>query len=233
MIYFRYRLEAIGMFWRKQRLNYKLDQSFLLNTKLRDMPFTVFDTETTGFAIAADDGLIEIGAVHVEKSEVTNRVFQTFVKPLGEIPEYITRLTSIEQYHVENAPTALEAIESYFQFIEDTKSGGWIGHHVSFDTLVIKKELQRVKYSYEEPTSFDTLDLIDYLNPSWDQLDLKEYAQLFGTPLFERHRALGDALTTAHLFVELLKHLEEKGIITLADLLRLKHSNLRLKTARF
>jgi len=108
---------------------------------------------------------------------------------LGELPEYITRLTSIEQHHVENAPTALEAIENYFQFIEDTKSGGWIGHHVSFDTLVIKKQLQRVKYSYEEPTSFDTIDLIDYLNPSWDQLDLKEYAQLFGLPLFERHRA--------------------------------------------
>src|SRR4051794_30745853 len=104
------------MFWRKQRLNYKLDQSYLLNTKLRDMPFTVFDTETTGFAMAANDGLIEIGAVHVENSEVTDRVFQTFVKPLGEIPEYITKLTSIEQKHVKNAPTALEAIESYFQF---------------------------------------------------------------------------------------------------------------------
>lgn len=221
------------MFWRKQRLNYKLDQSYLLNTKLRDMPFTVFDTETTGFAIAANDGLIEIGAVHVEKSEVTDRVFQTFVKPVGEIPEYITKLTSIEQNHVKNAPTALEAIESYFQFIEETKSGGWIGHHVNFDTLVIKKELQRVKCSYKEPSSFDTMDLINYLNPSWVQLDLKEYAQLFGTQLFERHRALGDALTTAHLFIELLKRLEDKGILTLADLIRLKHSKLLLKTSRF
>ena len=105
--------------------------------------------------------------------EVTDHVFQTFVKPLGEIPEHITKLTSIEQHHVENAPSPLEAIESYFQFIEDTKSGGWIGHHVSFDTLVIKKELQRVKCSYEEPSSFDTIDLIDYLNPSWDQRILK------------------------------------------------------------
>ncbi|MBO0602338.1 3'-5' exonuclease [Sporosarcina sp. E16_3] len=221
------------MFWRKQRLNYKLDQSFLLDTKLRDMPFTVFDTETTGFAIAAYDGLIEIGAVHVDKLEVTDRVFQTFVKPLGEIPEHITKLTSIEQHHVENAPTPLEAIESYFQFIEDTKSGGWIGHHVSFDTLVIKKELQRVKCSYEEPPSFDTIDLINYLNPSWDQRDLAEYARIFGTRTFERHRALGDALTTAHLFIELLKRLEDKGVLTLADLLRLKHGKLLLKNARF
>jgi len=221
------------MFWRKQRLNYKLDQSFLLNTKLRDMPFTVFDTETTGFAIAADDGLIEIGAVHVEKFEVTDRVFQTFVKPLGKIPEHITKLTSIEQHHVENAPTPLEAIEKYFKFTEDTKSGGWIGHHVSFDTLVIKKELRRVNCSYEEPSSFDTIDLINYLNPSWDQRDLEEYARIFGTRTFERHRALGDALTTAHLFIELLKRLEDKGILTLADLIRLKHSKLLLSTARF
>ncbi len=221
------------MFWRKQRLNNKLDQSFLLDTKLRDMPFTVFDTETTGFAIAADDGLIEIGAVLVQKLEVTDHVFQTFVKPSSVIPEHITKLTSIEQHHVENAPSPLEAIESYFQFIEDTKSGGWIGHHVSFDTLVIKKELQRVNCSYEEPSSFDTIDLINYLNPSWDQQDLEEYARIFGTRTFERHRALGDALTTAHLFIELVKLLENKGILTLADLIRLKHSKLLLKTARF
>ncbi len=221
------------MFWRKQRLNYKLDQSFLLDTKLRDMPFTVFDTETTGFSIAADDGLIEIGAVLVQKLEVTDHVFQTFVKPSSAIPEHITKLTSIEQHHVENAPTPLEAIERYFQFTEDTKSGGWIGHHVSFDTLVIKKELRRVNCSYEEPSSFDTIDLINYLNPSWDQQDLEEYARIFGTRTFERHRALGDALTTAHLFIELLKRLENKGILTLADLIRLKHSKLLLKTARF
>lgn len=221
------------MFWRKKRLNYKLNQSLLLDTKLAHMSFTVFDTETTGFAIAADDGLIEIGAVHVENLTVTDRVFQTFVNPSRKIPAPITKLTSIEQHHVDQAPFPLEAIESYFQFIEDNKSGAWIGHHLSFDTMVIKKELQRVKCSYEEPSSFDTIDLIDYLNPSWDQRDLEEYAKLFGTQIFERHRALGDALTTAHLFVELLKRLETKKITTLGDLLRVKHSKISQKVALF
>lgn len=81
------------------------------------------------------------------------------------------------------------------------KSVAWIGHHLNFDTM----------------------DLIDYLNPTWDQHDLENYAKLFGTKTFERHRALDDALTTAHLFVELLRHLESKGVTTLAALLRIKH----------
>ncbi len=221
------------MFWRKKRLHYNLNQSLLLDTKLRDMSFTVFDTETTGFANAADDGLIEIGAVHVNGLEVTDSVFQTFVNPSREIPTAITRLTSIEQHHVEKAPYPLEAIESYFQFNENHKSAAWIGHHLNFDTSVIKKELQRVKHDYDEPPSFDTMDLIDYLNPTWDQHDLENYAKLFGTKIFERHRALGDALTTAHLFVELLRRLESKGVTTLADLLRIKHGKSQQNIAVF
>jgi DNA polymerase III subunit epsilon len=221
------------MFGRKKRLNYKLDKALQLDTKLQDMNFTVFDTETTGFAIGADDGLIEIGAVHIEKLEVTDRTFQTFVNPSREIPDHIRKLTSIEQHHVEKAPSPLEAIESYFQFIVEGESGGWIGHHLGFDTQVIKKELTRAKCTYEEPSSIDTMDLINYLNPAWDQRDLSDYAQLFGTKIFPRHRALGDALTTAHLFVELVKQLEGKNVTTLADLLRIKHCMMHRKAALF
>jgi len=221
------------MFWRRKRLDYELDQSLQLDTELRDMSFTVFDTETTGFAIGADDRLIEIGAVHVERLEVTDRTFQTFVNPSRHIPKHITRLTSIEQHHVDVAPSPLEAIESYFQYIEINKSAGWVGHHVSFDEMVIKKELQRQKRSYGQPSSFDTKDLIDFLNPSWEQRDLEEYANIFGTETFERHRALGDALTTAHVFVEVLKRLESKGITTLSDLIRMKNGRANQNVAQF
>lgn len=221
------------MFWRKKRLNYELDQSLFLNTKIQDMSFTVFDTETTGFAIGADDRLIEIGAVHVEGLEVTDWTFQTFVNPSRQIPEHITKLTSIKQSDVDDAPSPLEAIESYFQFIEETKSSGWIGHHVSFDMMVIKKELDRAKHSYEQPSSFDTKDLLDFLYPLWEQRDLEDYSQLFGTEIFERHRALGDAQTTAHLFVELLKRLDAKGVNTLEDLVRIKNNKAKQSASHF
>ncbi|MEK3935626.1 exonuclease domain-containing protein [Sporosarcina sp. FSL W7-1349] len=221
------------MFWRKKRLPYELQQPFQLDTKLRDLSFTVFDTETTGFSIASRDRLIEIGAVHVEGFYVTDRVFQTFVNPDRDIPEHITKLTSISQRDVEGAPSSLEAIEAYFQFVEANQSGGWVGHHISFDEMVLKNELHREKLTFDPPSSFDTMDLINHLNPTWDQQDLENYATVFGSRTFERHRALGDALTTAHLFVEVLRCLEERGITTLADLLRLRHGKSQQSIALF
>ncbi|MDS9472941.1 PolC-type DNA polymerase III [Sporosarcina pasteurii] len=216
------------MFGRKKRLPYTLSESLQLSTKLTDMSFTVFDTETTGFAIETHDRLIEIGAVHVEQMEVTDKTFQTFANPSREIPAHITTLTSIEQHHVKDAPNSLEAIKNYFQFVEDNNSNCWVGHHLTFDTMVIKKELHRAKHSVELPSTFDTYELIEHIMPKLKALDLEEYAKLFGTKIFERHRALGDALTTAHLFVEIIKRLERKGITTLADLLRIKNKRLIL-----
>lgn len=211
------------MFWKKKKLTYELQQSLQLNTPLHEMNFTVFDTETTGFAIGADDRMIEIGAVQVEGFEVTDHTFQTFVNPLREIPPVIQNLTGINQAQVDSASMPLPAIEEYFAFIEKHKSAGWVGHHVSFDEMVIKKELSRQKCSFQNPTSFDTMHLINYLDPTAEQQDLEDYARLFGTEIFERHRALGDALTTAHVFTVLLKKLDRQGVKTLADLLRIKN----------
>lgn len=211
------------MFWKKKKLTYELQQSLQLDTPLQEMSFTVFDTETTGFAIGADDRLIEIGAVQVEGFEVTDRVFQSFVNPLREIPPTISKLTNIQQAQVNTAPLSLPAIEQYFAFIEENKSAGWVGHHVSFDEMVIKKELGRQKCVFQSPTSFDTMHLIRYLDPASEQQDLEDYAKIFGTEVFTRHRALGDALTTAHVFTALLKKLDRQGIKTLGDLLRIKN----------
>lgn len=214
------------MFWKKNRLPYKLCKSVQLDTKLSDMSFTVFDTETTGFSIESYDRIIEIGAVHIENLVVTDTTFQTFIDPSREIPHHISKLTSIEQHHVDNAPMPLAAIEQYFQFVEATKSNGWVGHHLQFDTRVLQKALHRENHMYDIPSTFDTFELIDYLFPNSEHLDLEAYATKLGTPIFERHRALGDALTTAHLFVEIVKRLEKYGITTLSDLLRIKPKHL-------
>lgn len=214
------------MFGKKKRLNVQLDHAIRLDTRIQDMSFTVIDTETTGFAIGTKDGLIEIGAVQIKELEVTDSTFQTFVNPLRSIPSHITKLTSIEQIHVDYAPSPVEAIEQLFEFMVTCQSVSWIGHHVEFDKLVLKKELARAKYTYKEPISFDTTDLIQYLYPTSDQLDLDDYACFFGTKRFQRHRALGDAMSTAHLFVELVKRLEKRNVTTVSDLLRIKNSNI-------
>lgn len=209
------------MFWKKKKLHYQLVQDQPLNTPIRELSFTVFDTEATGFSVGSHDRLIEIGAVHVENMQVTDQVFQTYVNPHREIPERITQLTGISNADVADAPDSLEAIEQFYQYMERNKSGGWVGHYLAFDVTVLKKELLRHKYTFDEPLYVDTLDLIGYLAPSWDMRDLQHYALNFGTNIFKRHSAMGDALTTAHLFVELLHYVEDRGKYTLGDLIEI------------
>ncbi|BAB07460.1 BH3741 [Halalkalibacterium halodurans C-125] len=207
------------MFWKRKKLPHGLAVDPPLNTPIRQLAFTVFDTETTGFAVGAGDRLIEVAAVHVEGLEVTDFTFQTYVNPERNIPAEIEELTGISEDKVKNAPASLPAIESFFRFVEQSGSAAWVGHYASFDVTVLKKELQRYQFSLNVPLLFDTLDLIGYISPSKDMRDLEVYAKQFGTYIYERHQALGDALTTAHLFCELLRHLEARGKTTLADLI--------------
>jgi DNA polymerase-3 subunit epsilon len=129
------------LFWKKPQLNYQLGQEQPLNTPLRELRFTIFDTETTGFSISSTDRLIDLGAVQVHNLEVQDSVFQTYVNPDRVIPEEIVSLTGITDERVRAAPNSLEAIESFFQYVEAEQSDAWVGHYVSFDRMVIKKEL--------------------------------------------------------------------------------------------
>lgn len=200
-------------------LNY---ENLPLSTPLSELRFVVYDTETTGFQVAKDDRLIEIGAVLVKGFEVMeDKQFQTYVNPNRQISREITELTSISNSMVHDAPTAIEAISSFFEYVEACDCQSFVGHYVEFDMLVLKSELKREKLSYRRYMSIDTLDLIGIVSPSRDMRDLERYAMAFNTRIYPRHSAIGDALTTAYLFVELLLQLNDRGNKTWGDLLRL------------
>ncbi|GIN63022.1 hypothetical protein J27TS8_30150 [Robertmurraya siralis] len=191
-----------------------------LVSPLESLKYIVFDTETTGFLVSSGDRLIEIGAVMIEGFNVReDKVFQTYVNPKRQISREITELTSITDEKVKNAPTALQAIERFFDFVESEETVCLIGHYISFDALVLKTELKREKFNLKHLYTIDTLDLIGFIAPSYDMRDLERYARIFGTRIYERHTALGDALTTAYLFVELLWQFKQRGYDTWGELM--------------
>lgn len=196
-----------------------------LATELEDLRFVVFDTETTGFHVSSIDRLIEIGAVPVKGFQVYDKeYFQTYVNPKRQISREISELTSITDEKVENAPESHEAILQFFDFVESWETVCLVGHYVSFDSLVIKSELKRAKTTVKNIYTIDTLDLIGVISPSYDMRDLERYAKIFGTRIYERHSALGDALTTAYLFVELLWHFKQRGYQTWGELMERSNS---------
>lgn len=199
-----------------------------LSTPLEDLNFIVFDTETTGFQVSASDRIIEIGAVPVKGLQVQEKdLFQTYVNPNRQISREIKELTSITDEQVKDAPYALEAIQSFFEYVESREAVCLVGHYVSFDALAIKSECKREKLVLKNFLTIDTLDLMGYIAPSFDMRDLERYAMAFGTCIYERHRAGGDALMTAYLFVELLFQFQQRGYQTWGELIKATDSQMR------
>ncbi|MDZ5471841.1 exonuclease domain-containing protein [Bacillus sp. 31A1R] len=217
------------MFYLKKNIQCPISYNKIpLSTPLEDLSFIVFDTETTGFQVATTDRLIEIGAVPLKGFNVQEEnTFQTYVNPKRQISREITELTSITNEKVVGAPLSFEAITSFFDYIQSWETVCLVGHYVSFDTLVLKSELKREKFNLKNLFTIDTLDLIGFLAPSFDMRDLERYAMAFGTRIYDRHSAKGDALTTAYLFQELLLQFRDRGFKTLGELMKATDSQVR------
>lgn len=217
------------MLFRKKNVSCSLTyENIPLSTPLEDLHFVVFDTETTGFQVSTADRIIEIGAVPVRGLEVCDQdLFQTYVNPNRQISREIKELTSISEERVKGAPQALEAMMSFFDYVESRETVCLVGHYVSFDALAMKSEFKRKKVALKKFLTIDTLDLIGFIAPSYDMRDLERYAMAFGTRIYDRHSAVGDALTTAYLFVELLFQFRDRGHNTWGELLKATDSQMR------
>jgi len=211
--------------WSKKVFNDQVKSEIPLSTPLEEVNLLVVDTETTGFAVGKDDRLIEVGAVPIIGLEVKEKeIFHSYVNPERNIPASITSLTSIEEKDVINAPDASSVIHQLFEFGNQYEVNGLVGHYVSFDLLVFKHELRRRSYKFQTPATIDTLDLLSYLVPTWEMKDLSYYASVFETRIYERHSAVGDALTAAYLFCELCERAKERGKTTWGEVLELSSS---------
>ncbi|TLS35805.1 3'-5' exonuclease [Pseudalkalibacillus caeni] len=217
------------MFWKKKQFQVDLQDDIPLNTPIDDLTYIVLDTETTGLALQSGDRLIELAGVKIQSLNVQEeQTFHTYINPNRKIPEQIKQLTGITDHNVTGAPNSADAIKAFFQYVEDSHAVSLVGHYVSFDNLVFKKELQLEGYRFSPPTTLDTLELLSFLYPAKQIKDLEEYAIDFGTRIYDRHTALGDCMTTAYLFCELVYRLKEKGLGTWGDLLKAGEINKRI-----
>jgi len=177
-----------------------------------DGEFVVFDIETTGL-YAGKDKITEIGAVKVKNGEICD-TFSTFVNPGIHIPEFITKLTGIDDEMVAGAPGTDEAIESFLAFV-----GGLpvVAHNASFDTGFIKFNASKAGKSFNN-IIVDTLQLSRYLFPELPRHKLDVVAKHLGVKLENHHRAVDDATATAEIFINCVRILKEKGVQTIDEI---------------
>jgi DNA polymerase-3 subunit epsilon len=186
----------------------------LLDTRLTDLTYTVFDTETTGLNPEGGDEIISMGAVRIVNSRLlSDEVFEELVDPRRDIPVASYRIHGINQEMVAEKDPIEKVLPRFRQFVADTVL---VGHNIAFDMKLLKLKEQVTRIRFTNPV-LDTLLLSAFLHPVHEQHDMETIARRLGISIIGRHTALGDAMTTAEIFLKLIPILNSNGILTLGD----------------
>ncbi|MGO8873732.1 MAG: exonuclease domain-containing protein [Acidimicrobiales bacterium] len=188
-----------------------------LGTPLNQVTFVVVDVETTGGS-PQTCSLTEVAAARYRGGELLG-TYQTFVRPDGRIPPFITALTGISDAMVADAPRIGEMLPSFLEFV-----GGavLVGHNLRFDLSFLDHALMSTGRERLDNPTVDTLALARRLvRDMVPDCKLGTLASTLRLPHQPSHRALNDVLATGDLLHDMLERAGSFGILGLEELLDL------------
>ncbi len=188
--------------------------SDLDNRMLKDLVYTVFDTETTGLDPSGGDAIVSIGALRIVNTRIlTEESFDQMVNPQREIPLSATNIHGISDAMVASQPTIDRVLPAFFDYTEGTII---VAHNAAFDMRMLQTYESRTNIRFVNPV-LDTLLLSAIVHAAQEDQTLSSIARRLGVPVVDRHTAMGDATMTAKIFIRMIPLLEKKGIRTLGE----------------
>ena len=182
-----FRFEAATGFW-------SLVHNDRLKTPLDEARFVVVDLETTG-GRPGPGAIIEIGAYRMAGRSIVES-FQTLVRPRMPIAPFVTRLTSISNAMVADAPPIERVLPAFRDFLGEAVL---VAHNAAFDFAFLDFEFRRLFGLGLLNPVLCTLRLSRRMLPSVRRRRLDALAEHFGLSTEGRHRGLGDARMAAEL----------------------------------
>jgi len=182
----------------------------------------VIDTETTGLD-PRKARVIELAAVRLSAGKLVDEGwFRQLVRPGDErIPVATIEVHGIDDAAVATAPSFAEVWPGFREFLG---SSIVIGHTIGFDLAVWKRECDELGLPWSRPRTLDTRLLAEIAAPKLAGYALEKLAAWLEIDAADRHRALGDAVMTARVFLGLVPKLRDHGIRTVAEAERACHA---------
>jgi DNA polymerase-3 subunit epsilon len=190
-----------------------------------DIPFVVVDVETSG-PNAEKNRLIDIACVKVLGGEIVSQ-FDSMVNPHQFIPYYIANMTGISNEIAFQAPEESQVMSDVAEFLNEPNVV-FTAHNVNFDFSFVNSTLIRNGYQGLDIPKLCSLKLARRLIFTNHKKNVGSLAQYFGIPVYDRHRALGDAVATAKSLTLLMEKAEqEHNITTLEELLTFQNKPIK------
>jgi DNA polymerase-3 subunit epsilon len=185
-------------------------------TALEDLTFVVVDTETTGISAWGGDRITEVAAVTVRGGSLVNS-WSSLIYPQRAIPSWVSSLTGISDDMVRNAPPFMAVADKIRSTLG---SGVFVAHNVGFDWRFLNAELERTTGDgmMLDARRICTVRLARVFLRRLQRRSLDHVAAYYGITIVDRHRALGDAVATAHCLTYLLEAAHCAGLRTLDEL---------------
>lgn len=175
---------------------------------LLEEDWVVVDVETTGGSAARGDRVTEIAAVRVSGGRIVD-TFSTLVNPERSIPPMIVSLTGITEEMVRGAPRFEEVVP---ELTEVLSGRVFVAHNAGFDWGFLCAEMDRALGRRLSGRRLCTVRLARKLLPELPSRSLDGLALYYGLDIESRHRALDDAVATAHVLLRFIDALREQEI---------------------
>lgn len=199
---------------------------------LKQLRCVVFDTETTGLEPSNGDEMISIGAIRVVNGRILRgETFEQLIDPGRKIPKSSTRFHGLTDKDVKGKPDAGAVLPRFHRFCGRAVL---IAHNAAFDMKFLELKEKASGVTFQNPV-LDVLLLSAFLHDHMSDHSMNATAERMGVEISGRHTALGDAITTAAIFLAMLDPLAERGVMTLGDALKVssKQVKIRKMQARF
>lgn len=173
---------------------------------MQNKEYAIVDIETTGGHSAAA-GITDIAIVIHDGVKVIDR-YETLINPERMIPYFIESLTGINNEMVQDAPIFDDVAAEIYSWLDGRV---FVAHNVNFDYSFVHHYLALSGYSLKV-SKLCTVRMSRKIVPGLPSYSLGNLCNSLSIPIYNRHRAGGDADATAELFTY-LQQMDSNGCI--------------------